>query len=448
MYAVGHSLTTVNAKLKNGEYKLPELIEKLECNDRIKYIYNNFGSKEDKEWRDAHRKQKSTRGRRKAVKPASTRKKQGNGTSFNSQTSFEILGKCVVRISEWDDKKYDTFNVEEARTLPGFSYVKIGEESKYKIVDKLYNVKIFQNGAVTCAGSLVENFADAQSIIEYLAKYLSQRLNRDISISTIGAVLKNYKTRLLNDYNIDNDKLYEYCKKTLSVTIPTTIERIYSLILTPILEGYKINPYYAGWKAFLDSDMIQSNREQLVDILDLDYNWDEFKVKLQELIKGEKRSDLENVRVNFNELKELITESDFITDYIQFIKFMNHILETKNMQFNSSIMLTIMENYVKGKLQNLKTALLLNQNNEVNNVSYNSDKYSGLTLTRRIIDLNSESRVVTVKIFRSGKINIDNAGSSNNAERIYIWLKKIFDENPDIIITQNRPDPEHDSDYD
>jgi hypothetical protein len=102
--------------------------------------------------------------------------------------------------------------------------------------------------------------------------------------------------------------------------------------------------------------------------------------------------------------------------------------------------------------EELSVYLTKSKDNLLSHIKYDPEKYPGFLIkvkTPNAVDLDKKT---TIKIFPSGKINIDGANSREEAEFIYYWLNSIFFENPDLIYSTNfnydDPDSEFSSDSD
>lgn len=99
-------------------------IDIFEPTDRVVVIESNFGRKEHPSYKDyvnANKQKKSTRGRKpKPKKPKKERKKQGSGKCFNSQVTFIVLSDIPDKTSPSGFKEYK-FKVfrKNKQSLPG-----------------------------------------------------------------------------------------------------------------------------------------------------------------------------------------------------------------------------------------------------------------------------------------------------------------------------------------
>lgn len=180
------STITVESKISNIKFKEQDLIEHLSfknisLKNKEKYSdiikigcnYNEFIT--DKYLELTKPVKKSNRGRKKKIKPISTRKVQGNGKYFNSQITFTVLDN--------DDKT------------------------------KFYHLKLFTNGTIQIPFVCNENIEIIKPIILLIIDYIKDISNlkidiqQNIEIIYIKSIMKNYKFNIVNtSYFIDLQK--------------------------------------------------------------------------------------------------------------------------------------------------------------------------------------------------------------------------------------------------
>lgn len=177
------STITVESKISNIKFKEKDLIEHLSFKniplknkDKYKDIIKigcNYGEFITDTYLELTKpKKKSNRGRKKKIKPISTRKVQGNGKYFNSQITFNVL---------------DTINKE-----------------------KFYHLKLFTNGTIQIPFVCDENIEIIKPIILLIIDYIKDIPNlkildtQDIEITYIKCIMKNYKFNIIDtNYFID-----------------------------------------------------------------------------------------------------------------------------------------------------------------------------------------------------------------------------------------------------
>jgi hypothetical protein len=99
----------------------------------------------------------------------------------------------------------------------------------------------------------------------------------------------------------------------------------------------------------------------------------------------------------------------------------------------------------------IKTKLDSERENLLSHFKYDPEKYSGFIIKVKTPNVADDNKRTTIKIFPSGKINIDGATSRADAEYIYWWLNSIFATNPrlsfaDVLANYNDTDSEFSDD--
>jgi TATA-box binding protein (TBP) (component of TFIID and TFIIIB) len=191
-----HSTTTVEGRLSNVNFEEEYLIYAISTGGRIKRLECNYGSLTEPGY-TGHIKKRgdSTRGRRPKEKKESLRKKQGDGTCFNSQLTYTIQSD--------------------------------------KIPYKVYKIKVFRMGIVHIPGGLdPEHLDDVKSALKPVEQSLSSCFCEDVHTEALYPIMINYKCEAINkDMQFDMWKLF----KTLQAEqeTPTTDVKIISLKYNP-----------------------------------------------------------------------------------------------------------------------------------------------------------------------------------------------------------------------
>jgi hypothetical protein len=131
-----NSTCSAEGKLCNVIHTESELTPLLYCPEgsNIINIDSNFGHHTQSSYSYNKPVKKSNRGRKKKLKVKSRRKLQGDGSEFNSQIQFTILGECVREIP---DRK-DAYSKKAVRI-----------SATHEIIKKGYKIKVFRNGKIT-----------------------------------------------------------------------------------------------------------------------------------------------------------------------------------------------------------------------------------------------------------------------------------------------------------
>jgi hypothetical protein len=200
------STITVEAKISNINFKEKELIHLLSLDDKSDIIkmgcnFNEYIS--DKYLELTKPVKKSNRGRKKKIKPVSSRKVQGNGKYFNSQITFTILDSI--------DK------------------------------NKFYHLKLFTNGTIQIPFVCNENIDIIKPIIITIIDKIKNldniktNIDADIDIVYIKSIMRNYKFNIIEDnLFIDLYKFQNILLEYKEIQLDTEIYNLYNLELTLI----------------------------------------------------------------------------------------------------------------------------------------------------------------------------------------------------------------------
>src|ERR1700678_1985505 len=173
---IENSTCTVQGSLSNVIHNESDLTD-LTVNDQIVKIDSNFIHLKFELYNNELKGRKSNRGRKKKVKPIKTRKYQGDGSSFNSQISFTVLGD-VVRNKPINPDKHS---------------VKAIVITKNDIIQELftkeYKIKVFRNGQFTIPGVLTEDLSDVRPPLLVLCDYFEKMFN-DVQIINLFSVMR------------------------------------------------------------------------------------------------------------------------------------------------------------------------------------------------------------------------------------------------------------------
>jgi len=128
---------------------------------------------------------KTGRGRKPKEKSQTRRKLQGNGKYFSSQITFIIE----------NEKKEET------------------KDTDYNL-NKPFKIKLFRNGVIQVPGIRTSSMLDLVSPVDALRKYLETVFKHSIKVKKFIAVMRNYKTSLINkNYHVNLVKLEELILK-------------------------------------------------------------------------------------------------------------------------------------------------------------------------------------------------------------------------------------------
>lgn len=401
---IENSTCTVEGLLSNVSHTEEEFTPILECEGDIVAIDSNFGHKKLESYYNAPKIRKSNRGRKKKEKPKSNRKFQGDGSSFNSQISFTVLGIVIRKKPLMPDK-------HSAKAV-------IFTEDKviYEKFTKEYKIKIFRNGKFTVPGVLTEDLSDVRAPLTKLSYYFSDLFIENVEIINLFSVMRNYKFHLLNE-KIDVKKLQKYCVEHFQNLLNTRFEDIEEFIINPIFKNIDISPNTMGWWEFLNDSSIDNKK------INLDLSLDEFQEYLQD------SKSTKNLFIDFNKLKNKIIGIPLEEIYNKIKVFVTITQNNYFIKFHNSIIKNIIKYMSKNELKSLEKFFLKSKDNLLSYIKYDPEKYPGFLIKVKTPNMNENDKRTTIKIFPSGKINIDGANNRSEAEFIYYWLNNLFYEN-------------------
>lgn len=170
------STLTAQGQMSNISFIEEDLIDML--SKPPKYILKigcNYGELFHEDYKEPVKKEPSGRGRKPKIKKKSKRKVQGTGKYFSSQITFEI---------------------------------------QHPDTEQIYKIKLFRNGVFQAPGVKNPLMTDLIKPIEILRQYLEYNFGEDVQVLKFMAVMRNYKSKLLNKYlHIDLEKLEEIILK-------------------------------------------------------------------------------------------------------------------------------------------------------------------------------------------------------------------------------------------
>jgi hypothetical protein len=160
-------LTNVSFEEKN----IIDMLSALKAEDHILMIGCNYGEIFNPRYKKPEVKKNSGRGRKPKPKIKTKRKMQGNGKYFSSQITFLI---------EHPDS--------------------LGQ----------YKIKLFRNGVFQVPGIRNPDMKDLVKPIKILRAYLQYNFGEDVQVDNFTAVMRNYKSRLINQhYHVHLERLEE-----------------------------------------------------------------------------------------------------------------------------------------------------------------------------------------------------------------------------------------------
>lgn len=326
------STMTLDGKITNIRFDKQTAIHGLYTYKKIIKIGCNYGTHISDTYESFfHSEKPKTNRGRKPKKIETSRKKQGNGSHFNSQITFTIVNETDTSI---------------------------------------YQVKLFTNGRLQIPGigAIHESFqtdSSIQSIISILVEFINE--NRSLQFNS---------------------------------SIPSSLE-----YLTPILQNYKFKLDLQENIEFLDLFSLKKEFTGLKELRN-------FHIKIHSIIFHPER--YAGLLIKFS-TPELLTESSSINKFIELVKlyrFKKMIKRRNKKQTNP--MYDDAEQYAKV----YKVVAMLQscwmENNKV----------------RKKV----KARQTTVKVFKSGKINIDSANSFEEADQIRQFIIDEIQKRKELVV--------------
>lgn len=395
-----HSTTTVVAKFENISFMESNLTD-IKCIYPIVKIDSNFiHERLDSYTADIVIKE-TNRGRKKKEPEVKTRKHQGDGTCFNSQTQFTVISKHKRPISDQKSKK----DIVIKKTSYGIEVVKKG-----------YKIKLFRNGKVSVPGVLTEDMGDVIDPLRKLEEYLKDIFARDdIHMKTMPfSVKRNYKFKLI-DRKFDIIKLHTFYNKWFKDRIITSIETIQEFLLHPVFRKVKTT---------------ESN-DNPDEPFKLTYDYKAFKKFLKNTTKKNQ------IYIIFDDLVKLIEKYEILSKYHATRKYVKKLKEKHYVFLNEDSVNILLKKVFYDSLVEINRELTISDNNRVCYHRYKPSKFQGFILKIRTPTPLKFSKKTTIKIFRSGKVNIDGCNGSYDAIFIYGWFNRFILDHEDEIIHKN-----------
>jgi hypothetical protein len=409
---IRNSTSCVDGNLEGVEFHEEDMTQLLDPNlaihgcERVVVVDSNYG----KYVKDGYagvgiKKIKSNRGRKPKQKEKTGRKVQGNGSKFNSCIQFTVLG-----------------------TVPG-------EERR----QKEYKIKVFRNGKFQIPGVLTEDMSDAEQPLKDLVNYLSVYFLDDVSLVRIAPVMRNYKFNLL-DGKADLRKLFSYLLHNHTTLQNISMVDVKNFLLHPIFVVGEYHPRdECTWSDIVD---IRSSAANVV-VGENDLDIDEFK---HELLWS--KTVVKDVFVNLDKFKATIRELNpkLRTVYDKFLIYMKSLV-SGYIRLSDRAIVKILEFMMRPHTDYLEKILTKDPDNALAGLRFNPEKYPGLLIYVKTPLSHNTAKRTTVKIFPSGKINIDGANNIAEATHIYWWLNHILLAHPEFRYEKNFVHNETDDEF-
>ena len=392
-----NSTLTVQTKFINTTFDIQTIVSKLETNPICIKLDTNFGHKKDPSY--PADKVKSSKGRKKKQKPVSKRVKQGDGTTFNGVLNI------VIRL----EKSYYPPKVQE------------------QIVEdyKLYKFKLFSNGTISIPGALMEDLSDAVHVVEIVRDYLNS---------------SGY-------FNIEGYEPLKIIMLDYKFGINVTSYESYDEIIGGAID---LDNLKNKWISERDN-LINISEESLISYLNY-YKPEEYReMKMLNEYTQSLYSDVRPVWVNKEKLKQYLSSPN-IQEIIKKREIYFDGLRLENIHLPLDIINSIKIHLFRKIIKEISASIDNDPENMKSSVKYNNSTYQGLILSINTPNPINKDKKTKIKIFASGKINIDGANNHQEAMTIYEWLNYIFVTNYDeFVINPENPkflekDPEYSTD--
>lgn len=407
-----NSTCSLHLQLSNILFDERELISKLYCEGHIVAIHCNFGHIELDGFIPPTKAKISNRGRKKNIKPKNKRKVQGDGTCFDTQITF-IMVDYVKRM--------------KPKIRDKFSDTAIPFDRKTEYILKDYHIKLFRTGTVGIPGILREDYSDVMHSINELVKYM-RRVFKDntIKITEMYPTMKNYKFRLKNNMNIDMRTLRYYCAKHFVSLYNTNFNSIFDYLCNP----YSINnnsPIIKGWNKCI-SKSVKIDLDRMFTYVDINASSKNVfvnKIKLLERLE----------KININKTYELI--STYINKLREYLII-----------FDNDLLVSIFKAYMADIFYAIEKEFKNDKDNSLSSISYDREKYPGFLIKVFTPQSDNPEKQTTIKIFPSGKINIDGSRNYDTAFYISRWLDQKMQEIDDLLYDPEVLNEDTDSEFD
>jgi Transcription factor TFIID (or TATA-binding protein, TBP) len=408
---------SVSGLLANVDFQEEQIAPFLQCSGNIVAIDCNFCHKTSEPPKVEPPDGAPRRGRHKKIKERKQRRHAGDGSSFNSQITFTIRGRCLRVIPPLIDQ-YSANSIK----LPD------GRE----LVEKKYKIKLFRNGSLSIPGVLAEDFSDITEPLNELCEYLKQYLDTEITVARLGSVMRNFKTRLI-DNQIDVDQLQQYCERHFNNLLNTSFDDIVKYLTNPEFKETNNSPIIEGWNNVFFSENLEN----------VEVDFSELRHFLHESTAPR------NLHVNFDKLVEKLASYP-LSNYYSKLREYWAAVDASFISLDNKIYQGILRHMLHPVTKELRAYLMSSQDNRISHTKYDPEKYSGFLIKIKTPNATSTEKCTTIKIFKSGKVNIDGANSREEADFIFYWLNDLFYNNPSLIYDDSfdydAPDSEFSSD--
>lgn len=444
-----NSTLTSKGILQNVEFDEKDCLA-FECTPKVLTVDSNFIHVK---WDlyDESVKKKSNRGRKKKVKKTKVRKIQGTGDCMNSQIQFGIIGQHIRKIPDFPDKHSKVLDMDDPdcseyviqtneiiddlseqtndlseqtndNPVNKMNILEIAQKylpklnipNGYELVIKKYKFLVFRNGRFTLPGVLTEDLSDAIEPTNELCKYLSREFwaeDGKVKLLGIYATMRNYKFQLLNR-KIDLLKLHEFCSKHFHTLLNIHFKHVRQYLVEEITEFTNTTINFNRLKTYLIN-----------------------------------ATPPKNLYVNFDKLKTELSKFDVLLNYKRVLNFGDLVYKYFQININEKLLSHIWAAYLSNFLRSLELKLMKDPDNMLSHIKYDPEKYPGFIIKIKTPIPEKKDKVTTIKLFKSGKIDIDGANNRKEAEFIYYWLNSLFVDNSELTFNPDELLADEDDGY-
>lgn len=164
-------------------------------------------------------------------------------------------------------------------------------------------------------------------------------------------------------------------------------------------------------------------------------------------VPGIKRPDMSDLILPMKILRDYL-RIEFNNNNINIDYFISVMRNCKCRLINKDILIRINELEYLFKDFKLKNKTSDSNNINIAEIQYNCERYFGLIIKFYRPIYNHPDKRTTIKILRSGKINLDGGNNTEEIEELYYWLEKFFIDNKTKILYNVNDSNITDTDYD
>jgi TATA-box binding protein (TBP) (component of TFIID and TFIIIB) len=455
------STCVVNGQLNNVHLHEKDLVD-IACSGNIIGIDSNYYHIRD---------EKAPPVKAKRPKKVNPKKKprsiQGDGGSFNSQVTFTVAGTFTrenptILINGIEHKLREDAHAKKATPVQ-LGDPEYDETKTLERITKEYKVKVFRTGHVSIPGVLKEDLSDADQALKDLTEYLSDLFDVKATVAERFTTTRNYKF-ITQSGSLDLLKFQAYCNNHFTTLLNTRWENIEGFIVKPVwirrgfapetvetetpeieissepqVKGDFMGVYHSFARIRYDDEVLglvetadpaeQEERSKLrmSKLPNQLADFGEFYLHLQNCTK------VTNLYVKFTDLCKKLLSADLLEWHSKTDAHMKALADKYFVTFSDDVVERIKRVVLNPIIENVKKSFNKSKNNMMSNINYNPEIFAGFVVKIKTPTPDDATKQTTIKLFSSGKINIDGANNLHEAEFIYYWLNHIFVENPTFI---------------